>query len=159
MITEKMKPKIADLPPLTQEERDDAGFRGQDRAWSAVAGLFDQYAEKEDLTCQGLGTRIKRSRAQVHRWLNSSFNMNINSLGLIAEGLDADLFIDLRPRELVRKGSNHCHPSDEARAFVRHLSKVIAPPPIVGTPPAARLPAAAKASPSIAWMSYARPQI
>lgn len=159
MTAKQTKTKIADLPPLTQEESDDARFRGQDRGWAAVAGLFDHYAECESLTYQALGDRIKRSRAQVQRWLSSSSNMNINSLGLIAEGLDADLIIDVKPRAQVVAGTNRCHPCDEARAFVQHLSKVT-PPPLNRRPSLApALPTAVKAAPVIAWRFNARPEI
>lgn len=108
--------KIADLPSLDEDERDDACYRGRDRAWSSLVALYDHYSRTQNLTYEALGRRIKRSRSQVQRWLSSSFNMNLKSLGLLAEGMDADLVIDVRPRACSTYETNYCHPREAARA-------------------------------------------
>lgn len=124
MIEEQLSLPIADLPPLSEDERDDAAFRGRDRAWSAVAELFDHYRRTENLTYSALGQRINKSRSQVQRWISSPFGMNMASLGLLAEGLNADLDIRLTPRVSVCWGSNHHHPREAAKSLrlsVLHL--------------------------------------
>ena len=108
--------KISQLSVLDDDERDDAEFRARDRAWSALVHLFDHYQRTENLNYETLGRRIKRSRSQVQRWLHSAFNMNLRSLGLLAEGLDAELVIDVRPRTKSQLGLNYCHPAESARA-------------------------------------------
>ena len=115
---EKLHVAMGDLPALTLDEQDDAAFRARDRAWAAVVGLFDQYAVSQGLTYKSLGDRIGRKRSQVQRWLGSAFNINTASLGLLAEGLNADIIIELRPRVAKHWSDNKCHPSEEARAFV-----------------------------------------
>lgn len=117
MIEEQLSLPIAGLPPLTDEERDDAAFRGKDRAWSAVAELFDHYRRTECLTYSALGQRISKSRSQVQRWISSPFGMNISSLGLLAEGLNADLDIRLTPRVPVCWSTNHHHPREAAKSM------------------------------------------
>lgn len=109
-------PKISQLPPLDIDEREDAEFRARDRAWSTLIGLFDHYQRTEQLSYEKLGKRIKRSRSQVQRWLSSAFNMNLRSVGLLAEGLNADLIIEVRPRRLSAHGTNYCHPAEAAQA-------------------------------------------
>lgn len=111
------KIKVADLPVLDDDERDDACFRGRDRAWSALVGLYDHYHRSQGLSYEKLAKRISRTRSQVQRWLSSPFNMNLKSFGLLAEGLDADLVIEVVPRLPERQGSNQCHPRDEAYAL------------------------------------------
>jgi hypothetical protein len=106
---------VRSLPPLSLDDQDDASFRAQDRAWAAVVALFHRREEEEGLTYEGLGKRIGRRRQQVQRWLASAFNMNTRSLGLLAEGLNADLLIELRPRVSIRSRNFH-HPSVAARA-------------------------------------------
>lgn len=107
--------KIAELPVLSEEQRDDAAFRAKDLGWAAVVRLFDHYADTQKLSYQKLGERIKRSRSHVQRWLASPFNLSLSSLGLLAEGLDADLVISLKPRRSPASGINICHPSQDAR--------------------------------------------
>lgn len=114
----KQGQKIADLPPLDEDDRDDACFRAQDRAWSTLARLFDHYSREEGLTYEALGKRIKRSKSQVQRWLSSSFNMNLKSLGLLAEGLDADLVIEVHARVGTNERSNYCHPQEAAQTLL-----------------------------------------
>lgn len=109
---------IAELPPLDDDERDDACYRGRDRAWATLVRLFDQYNREQGLTYEALGKRIRRSRSQVQRWLSSSFNMNLKSLGLLAEGLDAELIIEVRARVHDEDRGNYCHPQEAARALV-----------------------------------------
>ncbi|HEY7809349.1 MAG TPA: hypothetical protein VIA98_03105 [Allosphingosinicella sp.] len=99
--------KIAHLPVLSEEQRDDAALRAQDLAWSLLAGLFDQYAATQKLTYEKLGARIKRSKSHVQRWLSSPFNMSLKSLGLLAEALDAELVITLEPRSAKRTSCGH----------------------------------------------------
>ena len=105
--------RIAQLPPLGDEARDDASYRAQDRAWSVLVSLFDHYNRTENLSYEALGRRIKRSRSQIQRWLSSSFNMNMGSFGLLAEGLDADVIIDVRPRSQADRETRH--PREAAR--------------------------------------------
>ena len=109
-------PLFADLPALTEDELDDATFRGRDRAWVALAGLFDELAEG-GLTYKALGDRLQRSKSQVQRWLACPQNMTLQSMSLLAEGLDADLTISLR-RRLVEAIANQCHPAEAAKAYV-----------------------------------------
>jgi hypothetical protein len=110
--------EIKDLPPLTLEERDDASFRARDLGWSVLVDLFERYSQTESLSYQRLGDRIKRSRSHVQRWLSSPFNLSLGSLGLLAEGLNADLVIRLEPRSARSARSNYCHPSDAASGTV-----------------------------------------
>jgi hypothetical protein len=102
--------KIADLPALNEEERDDAAFRAKDLAWAALAQIFDFYAETQKLTYEKVGQRIKRSKSHIQRWFASPFNMSLKSLGLLAEALNADLIITLIPRAQPARGQNHFHP-------------------------------------------------
>lgn len=108
--------KIADLPVLDDDAREDAEFRARDRAWSALIRVFDQHQRSEQLSYEKLGRRIGRSRSQVQRWLSSAFNMNLRSIGLLAEGLNADLVIEVRPRAPATPGANYCHPAEAAHA-------------------------------------------
>ena len=110
--------KIADLPRLDEDARDDACYRGQDRAWSSLVALYSHYRDTEGLSYEKLGWRIKRSRSQVQRWLASSFNMNLKSFGLLAEGLNADVLLDVVPRCAAIPATNYCHPREAARALV-----------------------------------------
>jgi hypothetical protein len=110
--------KIADLPVLTQDERDDASMRAKDLGWAALVRLFEEHVVTEKLSYQTLGNRIKRSRSHVQRWLGSPFNLSLGSLGLIAEGLNADLMITLRPRTAAQRGRNYCHPSEAAAGIL-----------------------------------------
>jgi transcriptional regulator with XRE-family HTH domain len=110
---------IASLMPLTDDERDDAEFRAKDRAWAALVERFEERRENEGLNYRQLGDRIGRSRKQVQRWLGSSFNMTLQSLGLLAEALDADLKITVTPRRQSDVRVNYTHPSEDARAFVK----------------------------------------
>ena len=107
---------LANLPALDEDEQEDACFRARDRAWAALAGLFQHYRETEGFNYRQLGDRIGRRRAQVQRWLSSPFNMNLQSIGLLAEGMNADLRIEVVPRVTV-VGTNQCHPSEEAKAW------------------------------------------
>lgn len=117
------KRRIAQLPVLDEEARDDACYRAQDRAWSALVSLFDHYNRAENLSYEALGKRISRSRSQVQRWLGSSFNMNLKSLGLLAEGLDADLSIEVKPRQAAAEAA-YCHPREAARVRAKVLADV-----------------------------------
>lgn len=114
--------KIAELPPLDEDQRDDACYRGRDRAWSGLVSLYDHYNRSQGLTYEALGKRIKRSRSQVQRWLSSSYNMNLKSLGLLAEGMDADLMIEVKPRGSSTYETNYCHPREAARAHRATIS-------------------------------------
>src|SRR5215208_1598850 len=107
-MTDKRK-AMASLPPLEDDAQEDAAFRAKDRAWASLVRVFDRYNESECLTYVDLGRRIHRSRAHVQRWLASPFNLSLKSLGLLAEGLDADLVIEVRPR-LKQMCPNYCHP-------------------------------------------------
>ena len=94
--------RIAEMPELSQDDLTDAGFRARDRAWAALADLIDQLREEEGITYKKLGHRIGKKKSQVHKWLNSPCNVTLYSLGLLAEGMDADLNIDLSRRLHVR---------------------------------------------------------
>lgn len=107
--------KIADLPALSLGERDDAAFRAKDLAWSALARVFDHYAETQKLTYEKVGERIKRSKSHIQRWFASPFNMSLKSLGLLAEALNADLMISLIPRAQSARGKNYFHPLEAVR--------------------------------------------
>lgn len=109
-------PLFVHLPPLDEDERDDAEFRAKDRAWAALIEVFEDRKARDGLNYQILGDRIFRSRKQVQRWLSSSGNMTLGSIGLLAEGMDADLFIDVVKRVAVKPFTNHVHPSEVARA-------------------------------------------
>lgn len=109
--------KIRDLPVLSEAERDDAVFRARDLGWAALVRLFEQHVDQEKLSYQKLGDRIKRSRSHVQRWLSSPFNLSIGSLGLLAEGLNADLRITLEPRTMDAF-KNYCHPSEAAKGVI-----------------------------------------
>jgi hypothetical protein len=115
---------LAKLPALSREEQDDAAFRAQDLAWAAVVDAFIQRQENEELTYKGLGDRIERSKSQVQRWLSSAYGMNIRSLGLLAEGLNSDLVIELHPRTDAAVGRNHLHPFQQARSELRNHIRV-----------------------------------
>lgn len=107
---------FSDLPALTEEERDDARFRGKDLFWSRLVGLYDEIAETDaSLSYQTLGDRVGLSRSQVQRWLDSPQNMTLQSAALLAEGLDADFAFDIVRRHLAAS-SNECHPADAAAA-------------------------------------------
>lgn len=108
------------LPILDEDERDDAEFRAKDRAWAALIDVFEDRKQDDGLNYQILGNRIGRSRKQVQRWLSSSVNMTLSSVGLLAEGMDADLLIDIRKRQLGPHLPNHVHPSEAARAWVKY---------------------------------------
>jgi transcriptional regulator with XRE-family HTH domain len=105
--------KIASLPVLSEEQRDDAALRAQDLAWSSLAGLFDDYAHSQKLTYEKLGARIRRSKSHVQRWLSSPFNMSLRSLGLLAEALDAELVIRLEPRGQRAARKSYKHPAEQ----------------------------------------------
>lgn len=107
---------IGNLQQLDEEARDDACYRARDRAWSALVILYEQYYRTQKLSYEALGRRINRSRSQVQRWLSSSYNMNLTSLGLLAEGLDADLIIEVRPRLPLCAALPRCHPREAAKA-------------------------------------------
>lgn len=109
----------AKLQPLSVDEIEDACFSGKDKAWVAVADLFDRKSEQKTITYKSLGDRIGKRRSQVHRWIDSSCNMTLQSLGLLAEGLDADLKIELCPRlNQSSARNNYCHPAEAAAAVV-----------------------------------------
>lgn len=113
-----VKTLLADLPPLNEEAREDACFRAKDVAWAELAALFARYKDEEGLTYAQLGKRIGRSKQHVQRWLSSPFNLSIQSLGLLAEGMNAELSIHLCDRAKEAVGKNHCHPREDARAHV-----------------------------------------
>ena len=122
--------KIAELPPLDEDQLDLACVRGPDRSWATLVKLFDRYHREQGLTYEALGKRIKRSRSHVQRWLAAPFNMSLKSLGLLAEGLDADLVIEVRPRVPEIRGTNYAHPSERAK---ERLQQTI--PAAIGTVP------------------------
>jgi hypothetical protein len=145
LITNSKIAKIADLPALTEEQRDDAAFRARDLGWSALVRAFDHRVSTERLTYQALGQRIKRSRSHVQRWLSSPFNLSLGSLGLLAEGLNADLVISLEPRVPIPLGKNSCHPSEAADGTVRSRSNEVV---VVTTRTEAKLEASVVTSPT-----------
>lgn len=106
------------LPILDEEEREDAEFRAKDRAWAALIDVFEDRKQLDGLNYQVLGDRIGRSRKQVQRWLASSVNMTLSSVGLLAEGMDADLFIDIRKRQAGPLLPNHVHPSEAVSVWL-----------------------------------------
>ena len=106
------------MPILTEDEIDDALFRGRDRAWAAAAGMFDHKRETQKLTYQGLANRIDRRKSQVHYWFSGARNMTLKTLGLLAEGMDTDLEIRLVPRMMPIGNENYCHPSTMAASMI-----------------------------------------
>lgn len=103
---------FSSLPDLTEDEIDDAEFRGRDAAWAALVRALEIRREKGDVSYEALGERIGRSRSQVQRWLAEPANMTIMSLSLLAEALDSDLIISVEPRMPVAVCVNYCHPSN-----------------------------------------------
>lgn len=124
MTEGKLTPNLAQLPALDDDAREDAMFRAADRHWIALGLLFDRYAKEQDLTYAALGKRIKRSRSQVQRWLQSPANMTLASAGLLAEGLDAYLEVSVIPRGPIETNvRNYAHPCVRAaEQFVVHYS-------------------------------------
>ncbi|WP_257554167.1 hypothetical protein [Sphingobium sp. CFD-2] len=116
--TEVQLPLFACLPALEEDELDDAEFRAKDRAWAALVHVYEDRKECDGLNYQILGDRIGRSRKQVQRWLSSSMNMTLRSIGLLAEGMDADLDIQVRKRLACDPRANYVHPSEAARSWV-----------------------------------------
>lgn len=110
--------RIADLPPLTEEQADDALFRIKDRLWAILGDYFDKHAETEQLSYADLARRIGRPRSQVQRWLASSHNMTVGSAGLLAEGLNADLDLLLKSRDHGHVYGNYAHPCEDANAYM-----------------------------------------
>lgn len=106
------------LPTLSEEQVDDAEFQGKDLGWSEVVRVFEARRSEEKVTLESLGGRIGKPRSQVHRWISSPLNMTMRALGLLAEGLDADLVISLQPRKLTPAGQNYCHPAEAAKAWI-----------------------------------------
>jgi len=115
--TEFQLPLFSSLPPLDEDELDDAEFRAKDRAWSALVAVFEDRKDCDGLNYQILGDRIGRSRKQVQRWLSSSVNMTLRSIGLLAEGMDADLDIRVQKRTHCDSRVNHVHPSEAANTW------------------------------------------
>jgi hypothetical protein len=113
--TQEKLPALSGLPALSELELEDASFRAQDRGWAAVVDLYQRREEAEGITYQSLATRVGRKRQQIQRWLTSAFNMNMRSLGLLAEGLNSDVVITLIPRGPEALGRNYIHPSERAR--------------------------------------------
>lgn len=110
MTEHYLTPNLAELPSLDDDAIDDARFRGADRHWSSLGMLFDRYAKEQGLTYAALGKRIRRTRSQVQRWMQSPANMTLSSAGLLAEGLDADLEVVLVPRGPSLERENYAHP-------------------------------------------------
>lgn len=119
-------PLFASLPALDEDELDDAEFRAKDRAWAALVQVYENRKDADKATYQMIGDRIGRSRTQVQRWMSSSVNMTLKSIGLLAEGLDADLVIDVRQRTTPLLCTNYVHPSEAAKKYLapRALKKV-----------------------------------
>jgi hypothetical protein len=116
--TEVQLPLFACLPALEEDELDDAEFRAKDRAWAALVNVYEERKEADGLNYQVLGDRIGRSRKQVQRWLSSSMNMTLRSIGLLAEGMDADLDIKVSKRLPCDPRTNYVHPSEAARSYI-----------------------------------------
>lgn len=114
-----LKAPFATLPQLSEEQVDDAEFQGKDLGWAEVVRIFETRRAEEKVTLESLGGRIGKPRSQVHRWISSPLNMTMRALGLLAEGLDADLVISLEPRQVPLGGQNHCHPAEAAKAWVK----------------------------------------
>lgn len=110
--------RIRGLTVLDPEMLCDASFAAKDAAWVAVAELFDEKAERGEITYKALADRICRSKSQVHKWLNSSSNVTLKSLGLLAAGLNADVEIKLTPHVETSWKANRCHPAEAAAATV-----------------------------------------
>ena len=113
-----LKVPFAALPQLSEEQVEDAEFQGKDLGWSEVVRVFEARRAEEKITLESLGGRIGKPRSQVHRWISSPLNMTMRALGLLAEGLDADLVLSLRPRETEPAGQNHCHPAEAAKVWI-----------------------------------------
>lgn len=103
---------------LCDEMLDDAAFAARDEAWAALVGLFDDLAERNEISYGTLAERIGRSKSQVHRWLHSSSNVTLKSLGLLAAGMNADVQVTLCPVSLEVYGGNEYHPADAAAASI-----------------------------------------
>lgn len=99
--------RVGDMPKLNPDDVADAGFRARDRAWAALADLFEHLREEENLTYEELGKRIGKKKSQVHRWLSSPSNVTLQSFGLLAEGMDSDLNIELIRRLGSRANTFH----------------------------------------------------
>lgn len=129
-MTEEKRFSHVPLINLTEDEIDEACFDAKDKAWVAVVDLFDQKREVESITYQSLADRIGRKKTQVHRWVDSSSNMTLQSLGLIAAGMDATVSIKLTPRKFDPALRNYCHPAESAAEIVslRLNRKVLLPP-------------------------------
>lgn len=110
--------RVCDLPPLSESDVEVSQFHVRDNLWAAIVELFDQYREESSCSYATLGRRINRSRKQVQRWLSAPRNITIASAGLLAEGLDAELYVQVVPRKHREWWTNEVHPCDEARAFV-----------------------------------------
>lgn len=110
---------LTTLPPLDQEDIEDAEFRAKDRAWSSLVRVFEAHRERDGLTFDQLGKRVDRERTQVHRWFSSPMKMTLRALGLLAEGLDADIEIRVIPRKPEARCPNHLHPSEAAQTMLK----------------------------------------
>ena len=108
---------FASLPALDEDELEDAEFRAKDRAWAALIEVYEDRKSSDGLNYKLLGDRIGRSRKQVQRWLSSSVNMTLGSIGLLAEGMDADLDIRIYKRVHEHAQVNFAHPSEVAYAW------------------------------------------
>lgn len=110
MTEPQLTPKLAELPILDEDAVDDARARSADRHWAELGRLFDRYAKEQGLTYAALAKRIGRSRSQVQRWLSAPHNMTFSSAGLLAEGLNADVVVQITPRLPQDWKCNYAHP-------------------------------------------------
>lgn len=115
-------PLFSTLPHLDLDELEDAEFRGKDLGWASLVAVYEDRKENDALNYEKLGKRIKRSRAQVQRWLSSPVNLTLRTLGLLAEGMDADLSINVTKRIPCPVSANYCHPSEAAAATIMSIN-------------------------------------
>jgi len=141
---------VASLPPVDEKDLDIASAWARDALWAAVADLFHRYQEEEGLSYADVARRIGRTRSQVHRWLTAPMNMTLCSAGLLAEGLDADLRIELAPRTLVAHSNQVC-PADVAHAMATATRSLSFRPPVVASNPPMRSNMVAPAVAAMHW--------
>lgn len=79
---------------LDEEVRDDASFRAKDLGWSAIVHQM----QLGSVSVEEAANRIGVTPEEFRRMAQTSIEMNIEKLGLMAEALDCELKIELIPR-------------------------------------------------------------
>lgn len=83
---------------LPEEDLEDAEFRGKDLAWSQLVKFFNLKKERDGFTQRELAAKVGITEARVSQMLKAPFNMTLQTLGVLAEGMDLDLNIVLKER-------------------------------------------------------------